>query len=128
MPLRIAHFCKANGEVIRYSPTEVLQEHLIFCSEHGTVKPVPYYTIYNNNYVARDPVWTCLQCFEKWINNGPVLVAVDKESCARCQSDKFVKACDICGLPVCSSHRVEGVCDECYESVGGAYGRSWSGL
>lgn len=126
MPFRIAHFCKANGEVTRYSQGR--EEHLIICSEHGTVKPVPYYTIYNNNHVARDPVWTCLQCFEKWINNGPVLVAVDKESCARCQSDKFVKACDICGLPVCSSHRVEGVCDECYESVGGAYGRSWSGL
>ena len=126
MPFSIAHFCKAQGVLPSYSREK--DEYSIACPEHGSTQLVLYHSISSDNRVANRSVWTCIKCFEKWVNNGPVLVAVKKEYCARCHSDKSVVACDVCGLFVCSEHRIEGVCDECYESTSNFFGVSWRSL
>jgi hypothetical protein len=120
MSLRTTHFAKINGEVDIFSGGK--QETFLRCYEHGVVPPIPFYSIYQNGYTARDPIWTCLRCFEKWTGFA-VQAALEKNCCHCCKSVENIKACEMCGKLVCFNHQQEGVCDDCFEGIRGAGGK-----
>lgn len=115
--LRIAQFCKTTGEISRSAAGKT--EHLIVCQDHGPTPPYAYYSAYQNGYVARDPLWTCLQCFEAWTGANVVEAAKKKKETVRSVKDE---ACAMCGVPIWGTQLDEGICTNCLTATGGYNG------
>lgn len=60
--------------------------------------------------------WACPDCLEKHLGK-PIREARDMLTCYKCGSLVTLEECAVCGKDTCASHRVEGTCDECWESV-----------
>lgn len=94
--------------------------HYWKCRAHGNVQIVKYYGR------ADGPVeWTCPLCLEEHLNK-PIKSGKCRPACKTCGRFATLEQCAACGEDCCASHRVEGTCDDCWESTNPLVG--YSGL
>lgn len=100
-----------------------VNDNLMHCKKHGNVDWVYFFEGGKQHIICP----TCLRD----LLGGEILEATPKEvksssnvvMCFQCQETTNLEECELCGELVCPSHRIEGICDDCNESIERACGR-----